>query len=113
MLVLIVPRDNPGRIEALADLARPGLRLVTAAPQVPIGAYTRQMLAKMSKDPAYGADFASRVLANIRSEEDNVRAVVAKVQFGRGRRRRGVHVGRHARRGTGAADDRDPRRRST
>jgi molybdate transport system substrate-binding protein len=81
-LVLLTPRDNPGRIETLADLARPGLRLVTTAPQVPVGSYTRQVLAKLSDDPAYGADFASRVLANVRSEEDNVRAVVAKVQLG-------------------------------
>jgi molybdate transport system substrate-binding protein len=81
-LVLITPRDNPGRIETLADLARPGLRLVTTGPQVPIGAYTRQMLQTLSADPAYGADFAERVLANVRSEEDNVRAVVAKVALG-------------------------------
>jgi molybdate transport system substrate-binding protein len=81
-LVLIMPRDNPGRIESLADLARPGPRLVTTGPQVPIGAYARQVLAKLGDDPAYGADFAPRVLANVRSEEDNVRAVVAKVQLG-------------------------------
>jgi molybdate transport system substrate-binding protein len=82
VLVLITPRDNPGRIETLADLARPGLRLVTTGQQVPIGAYTRQMLTRLSEDPAYGADFGQRVLANVRSEEDNVRAVVAKVQLG-------------------------------
>lgn len=82
VLVLIVPRDNPGRIETLADLARPGLRLITASASVPIAAYTRQMLASMSNDPAYGTDFGQRVLANIRSEEDNVRAIVAKVQLG-------------------------------
>jgi molybdate transport system substrate-binding protein len=81
-LVLITPRDNPGRIDTPADLARPGLRLITTGPQVPIGAYTHQVLAQLGDDPAYGADFAMRVLANVRSEEDNVRAVVAKVQLG-------------------------------
>jgi molybdate transport system substrate-binding protein len=81
-LVLITPRDNPGRIEALHDLARPGLRLVTTGQQVPIGAYTRQVFGALSQDPAYGADFAERVHANVRSEEDNVRAVVAKVVLG-------------------------------
>ena len=30
----------------------------------------------------YGADFPARVLANVRSEEDSVRAIVAKVQLG-------------------------------
>src|SRR5579875_647122 len=33
-LVLITPHDNPGGIATLADLARPGLRLVTTGPQV-------------------------------------------------------------------------------
>jgi molybdate transport system substrate-binding protein len=83
-LVLVLPGDNPGRITELADLARPGLRLVTTAPQVPIGAYTRQMLQSMSQDPAYGADFADRVLANVRSEELDVRAVLAKIALGEG-----------------------------
>jgi molybdate transport system substrate-binding protein len=82
LLVLITPRDNPGRIGTLEDLARPGLRLVTTGPQVPIGAYTRVMLDRASQEPAHGADFAARVLANVRSEEDTVRAVVAKVQLG-------------------------------
>jgi molybdate transport system substrate-binding protein len=84
LLVVVLPRDNPGRVTALADLARPGLRLVTTAPQVPIGAYTRQMLQSVSQDPAYGADFADRVLANVRSEELDVRAVLAKVALGEG-----------------------------
>jgi molybdate transport system substrate-binding protein len=81
-LLLIVPRDNPGRVESLGDLARPGLRLVTTHAQVPVGAYTRQLLAKLSQDPEYGPDFAPRVLANVRSEEENVRGVVAKVTLG-------------------------------
>ena len=84
VLVLVLPRDNPGRIAALADLARPGVRLVTTAPQVPIGAYTRQMLQSMSQDPTYGADFADRVLANVRSEELDVRVVLAKITLGEG-----------------------------
>ncbi|HLH25625.1 MAG TPA: molybdate ABC transporter substrate-binding protein [Chloroflexota bacterium] len=81
-LVLVLPHDNPGGITTLADLARPGLRLVSTAPQVPIGAYTRQMLQSMSQDPAYGADFGDRVLANVRSEELDVRAVLAKITLG-------------------------------
>ncbi len=84
VLVLVLPHDNPGRISALADLARPGLRLVSTAPQVPIGAYTRQMLQAASQDPAYGADFADRVLANVRSEELDVRALLNKIVLGEG-----------------------------
>jgi molybdate transport system substrate-binding protein len=40
------------------------------------------MLDKAAADPAYGADFKARVVANTVSAEDNVRQVVAKVQLG-------------------------------
>src|SRR5205814_976100 len=78
-LAVIVPKANPGQVNDLKDLARPGLKLVTAAPEVPIGVYARDMLDKMSKDAAYGPDFKDRVDANIVSREPNVRQVVAKV----------------------------------
>jgi molybdate transport system substrate-binding protein len=84
-LVMIVPRDNPaGRtgLATLADLARPGVKFVTTAPEVPVGNYTRQMLEKMAADPQYGAGFDQRVRGNVVSEEANVRQVVSKVQLG-------------------------------
>jgi|DewCreStandDraft_5_1066085.scaffolds.fasta_scaffold00469_13 molybdate transport system substrate-binding protein len=81
-LVVIVPAQNPGAIERLQDLARPGLKLVLARSDVPVGAYARQALARMSQDPAFGTTFAERVLANVVSEEPNVRQVVTKVQLG-------------------------------
>jgi molybdate transport system substrate-binding protein len=58
------------------------VKFVTAQPSVPIGQYTAQMLDKASADPAFGADFKTRVVANTVSMEDNVRQVVAKVQLG-------------------------------
>jgi molybdate transport system substrate-binding protein len=81
-LVVITPRDNPGRINALADLRRSGLKLVLAAPEVPVGAYARQALSAMDKDPAYGAGFSDAVLKNVVSLESNVKQVVAKVELG-------------------------------
>lgn len=81
-LAVIVPKANPGRVNDLKDLAKPGLKFVTAAPEVPIGVYTQDMLDKMVKDPAFGPDFKDRVNANIVSREPNVRQVVAKVSLG-------------------------------
>ena len=81
-LVVITPKDNPGRIQSAADLANPGIRLVTAAPEVPIGVYTQNMFDTMSQIEAFGADFKDRANANIVSREPNVRQVVAKVQLG-------------------------------
>ena len=81
-LVLISPGDNPRHIAGVRDLAKDGVKVVTAQADVPIGRYTAQMLDKASADPAYGADFGARVQANTVSQEDNVRQVVSKVQLG-------------------------------
>ena len=81
-LVVIVPAANPAGITTLADLAKPGLKFVTAGPEVPVGNYTRMMLEKMAADPQFGAGFDQRVRGNVVSEEANVRQVVTKVQLG-------------------------------
>jgi molybdate transport system substrate-binding protein len=83
-LVLIVPRSNPARIGAVADLRRPGVKLVLCGDAVPVGHYARQVLRNLGASAAAGipADYATRVLANVVSEEENVRAVVSKVTLG-------------------------------
>jgi molybdate transport system substrate-binding protein len=81
-LVVIVPKGNPGKVTTLADLARPGLKFVTTPADVPIGAYTRTALKKLGADPSLPDGYDSKVLANIVSEEANVRQAVVKVQIG-------------------------------
>src|SRR5262245_22157902 len=81
-LVVIVPTANPAQVMRLQDLAKPGIKLVLTNKEDPVGNYSRQALAKMSQDAAFGAEFATRVLANLVSEETNVKQVVAKVQLG-------------------------------
>ena len=80
--VIVVSADDQTRISTLADLAKPGVRLVLAASDVPIGSYARQVLARASSDAKYGNDFAARVLQNVVSEETNVRAALTKVALG-------------------------------
>ena len=53
-----------------------------AAPDVPVRTYTDAMLEKLAADEAYGETFREAVLANVVSEEDNVRQVAAKVALG-------------------------------
>ncbi len=81
-LVVAAPGNNPGSVRGAADLARPGLRIVTTQPDVPIGTYTQAMLDRMSQSAQYGADFKDKVNANIVSHEANVRQIVSKVQLG-------------------------------
>ncbi|HET8632035.1 MAG TPA: molybdate ABC transporter substrate-binding protein [Thermomicrobiales bacterium] len=82
--VVIVPANNPAGIARPQDLAKPGVKLVLAAKGVPIGDYARQVFANMDRNPAYGPDFSQRALANLVSNETNVRQVVAKIQLGEG-----------------------------
>lgn len=81
-LVVIVPRANPAGIRELADLARPGVRLVWAAPEVPIARYTEDVLRRLAQDPAFGPDFPDRVRARAVSQEQDVRQMVIKVALG-------------------------------
>jgi molybdate transport system substrate-binding protein len=81
-LVVIVPKTNPARIGRIQDIARDGVKLVLGADAVPVGRYSRVVLANLSRDPSYGSDFATRALRNVVSEEENVRSVVGKVQLG-------------------------------
>jgi molybdate transport system substrate-binding protein len=81
-LVLAVPADNPANIHTLRDLATPGVRLVLAAPGVPVRQYTDTMLERMAASPRYGEGYRAAVLSNVVSEEDNVRQGTAKVLLG-------------------------------
>ena len=73
-LVVIAPRSNPRHISSLADLAVAGVKIVITAPGVPAGDYARAALAD---DPHREA-----ILANVVSEEDDVKGVVGKVALG-------------------------------
>jgi molybdate transport system substrate-binding protein len=81
-VIVIVPRTNPGRIARLQDLAKRGIKLVIGADQVPVGHYAREVLRNLSSTRGFDPGFAQRVLANVVSEEENVKAVVGKVQLG-------------------------------
>jgi len=81
-IAVIVPADNPANITGLADLAKPGVKLVIGTKDVPFGSYTRQVLDKMAADPAYGQAYKDAVMANVISEETAVSSVVPKLVLG-------------------------------
>ncbi len=80
--MVIVLADSNQTIQSLEDLAEPDVNIVIALPDVPAGRYARALLADMAQRESFPDDFDDAVLANIVSEEANVRAVLAKVQLG-------------------------------
>jgi molybdate transport system substrate-binding protein len=80
-LVVIVPKSNPARIRRLEDLAKRGVKLIVGAEAVPVGKYTRDAIQKLAGRTGFPPGYGDKVLANVVSQEENVKSVVAKVQL--------------------------------
>lgn len=74
VLIVITPADDPAGVDSVEDLGRPGIKLILAAEGVPVGDYARELLAN--------AGIADEALANVVSNEDDVKGVVQKVALG-------------------------------
>ncbi|HET7051334.1 MAG TPA: molybdate ABC transporter substrate-binding protein [Solirubrobacteraceae bacterium] len=73
-LVIAVPSDS--KIESVQDLEKPGTTIAIGSATVPIGSYTRTVLAKL------GSAGSKKILANVRSEEPDVTGIVGKLTQG-------------------------------
>lgn len=73
-LAIVVPAENPAGIEGIDDLTADDVQLVIAAEGVPAGDYARQIFES--------AGIADAALANVVSNEEDVKLVVTKVLLG-------------------------------
>ena len=73
-LVIITPTSNPAGITSIADLAKPGVKLVLAEKGVPVGDYAKTALTN--------AGIADKATANVVSFEPDDASLVAKVTSG-------------------------------
>jgi molybdate transport system substrate-binding protein len=74
-LVLAVPM-RADAVTAIADLEKPGTTIAIGTAEVPIGSYTREVLGRL------GPARARAILANVRSEEPDVKGIVGKLTQG-------------------------------
>jgi molybdate transport system substrate-binding protein len=74
-LVIAVPADG-SKVHSLDDLAKPGVRIAAGAPAVPVGSYTREVLARLPTAKSKAIE------TNIRSNEPDVGGVVGKLTQG-------------------------------
>jgi ABC-type molybdate transport system, periplasmic component len=87
-LVVIIAPGNPAGITSLADLAKPGVKVVLAGPSVPAGSYANSTIWKIqtnlgSTDPAY-ANYNASVYQNVASYQTSVEQVVGAVSLNTG-----------------------------
>ncbi len=79
--VVVVPKDDTV-VQSFEGLAKAGVKLVLAAPTVPIGNYARTIFTNATGANGVSATFSDDVLKNLVSNETDVKAVLAKVQVG-------------------------------
>ncbi len=74
-LVLAVPAKG-GKVTSIADAGRAGAKLAIGSPTVPVGVYTRKVIAGLPPG------LRKAILGNVRSEEPDVGGVVGKLTQG-------------------------------
>lgn len=73
-VVVILPKANPAEIGTVFDLTKPGVEIAIAGVGVPVGDYTRTILSRLG--------IAQEVMANVVSNEPDVKSVTSKVALG-------------------------------
>ena len=81
-LAIVLPADNQANIRRLIDLARPGVKIIIADKEVPLGNYTLDFLEKASQDAAFGQEYKQNVLNNVISYEKSALAVYNEILRG-------------------------------
>jgi molybdate transport system substrate-binding protein len=74
-LVLAVPAGS-AKVTSLADVEKPGVAVAIGSSTVPIGTYTRTVLARL------GPALSAKIMANVRTEEPDVSGIVGKLTQG-------------------------------
>lgn len=78
-LVVITAPGNPGKVTTLADLGKPGVRVLLGADSLPIGTATDATVGKID---ATQPGFKAAINANVASRELGVQPIVNKVTLG-------------------------------
>ena len=78
-LIIVFPKENTAEIHSLHDLSKPRLKIILADNAVPAGQYAIEFLERCNRSAAFDSLFKQKVLGNVVSYEENVKAVLSKV----------------------------------
>lgn len=83
-LAVVVSTKGGGSaiVRSPLNLASPGVRVVLAGPDVPLGRYSRQLLDRLAGVEGYGPDFPARVQLGVISQELSAAGVLSKLRLG-------------------------------
>ncbi|WML67569.1 MAG: molybdate transport system substrate-binding protein [Methanoregula sp. SKADARSKE-2] len=80
-VIVLLPAANPGKIQSLADLAKPGVKIAMEDKSVPAGAASLVALSNLAKS-TYNQDWNTSIFRNIVTYETSEPGVATKVALG-------------------------------
>ncbi len=81
-IIVITPKENPGEISELADLAKDGIKIAMGTEDVPVGMNTRKVIDKIANDTGFGQEWKDAVMKNTVTLETAEPSVVEKTKLG-------------------------------
>lgn len=82
-LVMVTPKASTMKLTGPRDLAKSGVKVILAAPTVPVGGYARATFTKM-QTMGFPGNFAAAIEKNVVSNELDVKAVLTKISLNEG-----------------------------
>jgi len=80
-VIVILPANNPAKIQSLADLAKPGVKIAIGDKSVPVGTATNAAIGNLAKS-TYNQEWNTSVIKNIVTYETAEPGVATKVALG-------------------------------
>ena len=80
-VIVVLPPDNPGKIQSLSDLGKPGLKIAMGTKEVPIGSATARVIDNLANS-SYGPEWKKAVYGNVVTYETAEPGIATKVSLG-------------------------------
>jgi molybdate transport system substrate-binding protein len=80
-VIVVLPADNPGKIQALSDLGKTGLKIAIGAKEVPVGTATAKVIDNLANS-SFDQEWKNAVYRNVVTYETAEPGIAMKVSLG-------------------------------